>query len=245
MSNKVEQEGFNMSNSDIRNMSKHDLGQFFECSHVSFNPKEKIIENCNNAIKYNLAGVYCNPYEVPIVKPIIEGTGLFLGMSFAFPRGIDLPDVKAYNALRIQELGVTNIDFVMNYRAAKESNWDIVEEEVEKVRNAVPEAILKMIVECCELNDEQLIKAVQIGVKNKVDFIKSNTGQLKGPSFHQVKLIHSLVKNTGVLLKVSGVQIPKPQNAFIYILAGARRIGSQNPFEMLDGIDELREAGIF
>lgn len=234
-----------MNSMDIKKMSKHDLGQFFECSHVTYNPKEKIIENCHKAIEYNLAGVYCNPYEVPIVKPIIEGTGLFLGMSLAFPRGIDLPDVKAYNAQKIQELGVSNIDFVINYRAAKEGRWDVVEEEVEKVRNAVPDATLKMIVECCELNDEQLTRAVQIGIKNKVNYIKSNTGQLKGPSFHQVELMHSLVENTDTLLKVSGVQTPKPQNAFIYILAGARRIGSQNPFEMLDGIDELREAGIF
>ena len=234
-----------MKNVDVRNMSKHDLGQFFECSHVSFNPKEKIIENCHKAIEYNLAGVYCNPYEVPIVKPIIEGSGLFLGMSLAFPRWIDLPDVKAYNAQKIQELGVTNIDFVINYRAAKEGNWDIIEEEVEKVRHAVPEAVLKMIVECCELNDEELGKVVQIGIKNKVNYIKSNTGQLKGPTFHQIKMMADMVRETDTLLKVSGVQSPKPQNAFIYLLAGARRIGSQNPFEMLDGIDELREAGIF
>lgn len=234
-----------MSNSDVRNMSKYDLGQFFECSHVSFNPKEKIIENCKKAIEYNLAGVYCNPYEVPIVKPIIEGTGLFLGMSLAFPRGIDLPDVKAYNAQKIQELGVTNIDFVINYRAVKEGNWDILEEEVEKVRNAVPEATLKMIVECCELDDAQLRRVVAIGVKNKVNYIKSNTGQLKGPSFHQIKMMADMLADTDTLLKVSGVQTPKPQNAFIYLLAGARRIGSQNPFEMLDGIQELRDAGIF
>ena len=79
----------------IREMSIHDLGQYFEVSHVSHNPKEKIVENCHKAIAYNLAGVYCNPFEVPIVKPIIEGTDLFLGMSLAFPRGLDLPDVKA------------------------------------------------------------------------------------------------------------------------------------------------------
>ncbi|MCI8327683.1 MAG: deoxyribose-phosphate aldolase [Lachnospiraceae bacterium] len=234
-----------MTGANIRKMSKQELGQFFECSHISYNPKEKIVENCKKALEYQIAGVYCNPYEVPIVKPMIEGSGLFLGMSLAFPRGIDLPDVKAYNAQKIQELGVTNIDFVINYRAVKEGNWDIVEEEVEKVRNAVPEAVLKMIVECCELDDEQLTKAVQIGIKNKVNYIKSSTGQLRGPSFHQVDMLAKLLKNTDTLLKVSGVQTPKSQNAFIYLLAGAKRIGSQNPFEMLDGIDELREAGIF
>lgn len=229
----------------IREMSIHDLGQFFECSHVNHNPKEKIIENCHKAIEYNLAGVYCNPFEVPIVKPIIEGTGLFLGMSLAFPRGIDLPDVKAYNAVKIQDLGVTNIDFVINYRALLEGHVDIVEEEVEKVRNAVPEAVLKMIVECCQLNDDQLTTVVNIGIKNKVDFIKSSTGQLSGPKFHQVKMMADMLEGTDTKLKVSGVQTPKPQNAMIYLLAGTKRIGSQNPFEMLDGVQELRDAGIF
>ena len=52
------------------------------------------------------------------------------------------------------------------------------------------------------------------------------------------------LKGTPVRLKVSGVKFPRPQNAFIFIKAGAERIGTRAAVEIVEGLDTLRKIGL-
>ena len=45
-------------------------------------------------------------------------------------------------------------------------------------------------------------------------------------------------------LKVAGVKFPRPQNAFVFIMAGADRIGTRAAPQIVDALDQLRELGI-
>lgn len=192
-----------------------------------------------------LGAVFCSPYQLSYVRPIIQGSGVELALSISFPRGIDTPKIKAYAAEQYAKEGADSLDFVMNYRALKEGYVGIVNEEVKLLRQAVPEVILKMIVEVCELTDEQIDVACAIGAENNIEYIKSSTGALYGPTFSQVKRMAKNLQNSNSMVKVAGVKFPQPQNALMYILAGAERVGSRNAFEIIDGLQELKEAGVF
>lgn len=231
--------------SDIRSECSGQWPRHFDQSHIGYTDKETIIKNCHKAVKMQLGAVYCAPYQLPYVKPIIKGSGVELGLGISYPRGIDTPKVKAFAAKEFVKEDVDTIDFIMNYRALKEGGVDMVKEEVKLLREAAPGIILKMIIEVCMLTDEQIDTACAIGVENGIDYIKSSTGNLEGPTFAQVARIAKNLKGSDTKVKVAGVKFPRPQNALMYMLAGAERIGSQNAFEIIDGLQELKNAGIF
>jgi deoxyribose-phosphate aldolase len=74
--------------------------------------------------------------------------------------------------------------------------------------------------------------------------VKTSTGQFEGPSLEQFLLMKETLKGTNVKLKVAGVKFPRPQNAYIFIMAGADRIGTRAAPEIVDAFDKLRELGI-
>jgi deoxyribose-phosphate aldolase len=59
-----------------------------------------------------------------------------------------------------------------------------------------------------------------------------------------VKLMADAVKGSKTKVKVAGVKVPRPQNAFCFILAGAELIGTRAAPAILDAVDDLREIGI-
>jgi deoxyribose-phosphate aldolase len=51
-------------------------------------------------------------------------------------------------------------------------------------------------------------------------------------------------KGTNTKVKVSGVKDPRPQNAYVFLQAGAELIGSRSAPEIIDAFDTMREIGI-
>ena len=47
-----------------------------------------------------------------------------------------------------------------------------------------------------------------------------------------------------VKLKVAGVKFPRPQNAYVFLLAGADRIGTRAAPEIVEAFDKLRDLGL-
>jgi len=52
------------------------------------------------------------------------------------------------------------------------------------------------------------------------------------------------LKGTSVKLKVSGVEYPRPQNAYMFLLAGADLIGTRAAPDIIENLDLMREIGI-
>ena len=52
------------------------------------------------------------------------------------------------------------------------------------------------------------------------------------------------VKGTQTKVKVSGVKSPRPQNAYIFLMAGAELIGTRAAVEVIDAFDTMRKIGI-
>jgi len=52
------------------------------------------------------------------------------------------------------------------------------------------------------------------------------------------------LQGTSVKLKVAGVKFPRPQNAVVFLLAGADRIGTRAAPEIVDALEMMRSIGL-
>lgn len=228
----------------IEERSIRELGKSFELLLLGLTTDEMLEKAAQKSVEYNMRTLICAPTLVPAAKKLLEGSGVLVGSGGSFPLGRDLPEVKAYTAGQAVALGSDDVEIVMNYNALIRGEYKIVEEEVRLIRKATEGVEFKYILECCQLTDEQMKMACKIAIAGGVDFIKSSTGQLQGPTLEQACIIVDMVKGTKTHSKVSGVKFPKPQNALTYLMAGVECIGSQGCEGILEGIRFMRQRGI-
>jgi deoxyribose-phosphate aldolase len=133
---------------------------------------------------------------------------------------------------------------VMNIGALKDKRYDVVKEELELFVKAAGDAVTKCILEVNFLTDEEIAAGCKLIAETGVQYAKTSSGQFDGPSLEQFLVMKETLKGTDVKLKVAGVKFPRPQNAFVFIMAGADRIGTRAAPQIVDALDQLRELGI-
>lgn len=233
-------------NSNIRNESLKELGAHFENSVIRVASREEVVTVIKKSVEYGFHSVITSPFLVPLVSQLTKGTNLKIGTAVSFPVGAETPEAKAFAAKDLADnYPIDEIDFVMNFAALCAGMPEIVEKECQLIRAAAPNKVLKMILEVCYLTDDQIRLACKIAGEARIDFVKSSTGQTKGPSLEQALILVEEAKKYGMMSKVAGVKDPKPQNAMAYLLAGIDRIGTQDAIQIIDGIQTLRDHNIF
>jgi deoxyribose-phosphate aldolase len=60
----------------------------------------------------------------------------------------------------------------------------------------------------------------------------------------QFLLMRETLAGTNVKLKVAGVKSPRAQNAMVFLMAGADRIGTRAAPEIVDALDMMRSIGL-
>ena len=136
---------------------------------------EAAIKEC---ISYDAYTVCVRGCDIALAKKLCEGTDTKVSCVLDFPYGYGGAAAKRETARIYSEMGVFEIDMVMNYGAARGGNWDIVEEEV---RGVVEEAHkkgvgVKVIFETSQLNDEQIRRGTEVCIAAGADFVKTSTG---------------------------------------------------------------------
>jgi deoxyribose-phosphate aldolase len=128
--------------------------------------------------------------------------------------------------------------------ALKDKRLDVVREELRLFVKAAGPAVTKCIIECCFLSDEDIQNVCNLIAEQGVQYAKTSSGQFEGPNLEQFMVMRRTLEGTGVKLKVAGVKFPRPQNAFVFLLAGADRIGTRDAPAMIESLDLLREIGM-
>ena len=95
-----------------------------------------------------------------------------------FPNGYSTTGTKVYEAKEACDNGASEIDMVININFVKSGRFDKVYEEIKLIAEAVHAkgAILKVIIETCDLTEEEKIRLCKIVSEAKADFIKTSTG---------------------------------------------------------------------
>jgi len=111
---------------------------------------------------------------------------------------------KTFEAQISLEEGASEIDMVLNYTALKQGDHGFVLQEIQRVNDLVHAkgAILKIILETSELNDEQIAQACHLASHAGVDFVKTSTGfGTFGAKYEHLEIIR---KNFQGGIKISG-----------------------------------------
>lgn len=195
--------------------------------------KEDIEKLCKEAMEYHFASVCVSPYYVEYAKVLLEGSNVQVCTVVGFPQGFSTIQVKSYEAINAVENGADEIDMVINLSALKNKDYDYIKEEIEEVRDSIDGKVLKVIIETCLLNDEEIIKMTEICNETYVNFIKTSTGTLEGARIEDIELINKY-RNNILEIKASG-GIKDYDTANEMIEAGATRIGTSHGVKIMTG----------
>lgn len=193
---------------------------------------EDITRLCEEAKKYHFASVCVHPYYVRLASELLKNSNVEVGTVIGFPLGANTIEVKSFEAINAIENGATEIDMVINLSALKNKDYDYVKEEIEEIRDAIDGHTLKVIIETCYLEKEEIIKMTEICNETFVNFIKTSTGfGSRGASLEDIKIMKEH-KNEVLEIKASG-GIRDIETAEAMIQEGATRIGTSSGVSLM------------
>lgn len=187
-------------------------------------------------------GVYAvcvSPSMVPVASQAAGG-GMRVAAVAGFPSGKHVSAVKAHEAALAVASGAAEIDMVIDIGAALAGDVAAVRSDIEAVRAAVPEAVLKVIVESAVLlsrgDGRTLADACRAAEDAGADFVKTSTGfhPAGGASVGAVTLMAETVGGR-LGIKASG-GIRTAADALAMLDAGATRLGLSGTRAVLDGL---------
>ena len=169
-----------------------------------------------------------------------EPVGLTIATVVGFPSGKHFSTIKAQEARLAVAAGADEVDMVIDVGAAVAGDFSAVRDDVAAVREAVPDAVLKVIVESAALLDfvgaQTLIEVCRAAVDARADFVKTSTGfhPAGGASVRAVEIMAAAV-GPDVGVKASG-GIRTAADAVAMLDAGATRLGLSGTRGVLDGL---------
>ena len=190
--------------------------------------QEELEKLYTEAKENNFLGVCVNPVNVAGAKKFLLDTNVKIVTVVGFPLGASRSEAKAFEAKLAVEDGADEIDMVLNVSAMKNKDYDFVRQDIEQVKAACGDKVLKVILETDLLEKEEIAKACELCVLAKADFVKTSTGFVKngvGAKVEDVKLMSDIVTPSGLGVKASA-GIRDKEKALALIEAGATRLGT-------------------
>ena len=185
---------------------------------------EQIKQVCDDGIHFSTASV-CIPASYVAKAKEYVGDKLPICTVIGFPNGYSTTAVKAFEAADAVKNGADEIDMVINISMVKDGCWVDVANDVRAVREATRGKILKVIIECCLLTDDEKVHMCKIVSDCGADYIKTSTGfSTGGATREDVKLLREHCPET-VKVKAAG-GISSLQDAMDFIELGAERLGT-------------------
>lgn len=193
-----------------------------------------VIKICEEAKEYNFMSVCVNSYYTAFVAEQLKDTGVKVCTVVGFPLGQMSTKAKAFETECAVADGAREIDMVINVAALKDGKYDVVLEDIKAVKAACGAALLKVILETCLLNKEEIVKACELCVEAGADFVKTSTGfSTGGATAEDIALMRKTVgPDLGV--KASG-GVRDSKAAIAMVEAGASRIGASATIAILAG----------
>lgn len=195
---------------------------------------EDVAKLVEEAKELGTFSVCVSPSMLPLPASIELGD-VKLCVVVGFPSGAVASEIKAAEAARAVAAGADEVDMVINLGYAKEHDWDALGYDIAVVRDAIPYALLKVIIESAVLTDEEIVEACKCAAEAGADYVKTSTGfhPAGGASAHAVKLMRETVgEDLGV--KASG-GIRDTETAKAMIEAGASRLGLSSSRAVIEG----------
>lgn len=200
----------------------------------------EIRELCDQAIKYDCASVCIPPCHVHGAKNYV-GDKMKICTVIGFPNGYMTTAAKVFEAEDAVKNGADEIDMVINISMVKDKQWDAIGKEIRAIRKVTIGQVLKVIIECCLLTEEEKIMMCKIVSESGADYIKTSTGFSKGGATREdVKLMR---ENSASALRVKAAGgISSLKDAEDFIALGADRLGTSRIVKLAMAMEKEENA---
>lgn len=200
------------------------INAFIDFTQLNSSTTERNIVNvCHDALNKKYHAICINGCYVPLAKQLLNKTSVKICSVVGFPLGAMSTQAKVFEAIKAIENGADEIEMVLNIGLLKSRNYLALLKDIIDVKLAINNKPLKVILEISELSKNEMIKACQICMDAKADYIKTSTGFTNnGTTFTAVKIIKKTVKDSIKIVASGGLN--DYHTALKYIQLGVDRI---------------------
>ena len=217
-------------------MTRDELAGYIDLSLLR--PQTPLAELKKSILKslcYPFASIVVPPCHVRRAVEWAEGSSVKIGTVVGFPLGYQDASIKRFESQKAVEEGAEEVDMVMNLSLFRSGDAEALLRECRGVVDTVPTAVVKVIIECCYLTDEEKVAACNIVIRSGAGFVKTSTGfGPGGATVADVKLLSDTAAGR-IEVKASG-GINDLETTLKLIEAGASRIGASSGIEIVEAL---------
>ena len=187
--------------------------------------KAEVTQVLAEALKYDFASVCIQPCHVSYAAQYLKGSDVKVCTVIGFPLGANTSAVKAFETADAIKNGADEIDMVINIGALKDGQDETVLNDIVAVVQAAQDKTVKVILETCLLSEEEIVKACQLCMQAKADFVKTSTGfSTGGATIENVRIMKAAIDDTMQVKAAGGIRTY--EDLLKMVEAGASRIGT-------------------
>ncbi len=197
------------------------------CDHTLLRPEarmEEIMQLCDDAIAFHCASVCIPPCHVAGAKRYVRDQ-IPICTVIGFPHGNMTTAAKVFEAKDAVANGADELDVVVNLSMVKDGNYDLVLDELRKLRAATPRKVLKVIIETCLLTEEEKRALCTVVARSGADYIKTSTGFSTGGATREDVALLRACCPAHIQVKAAG-GISSLADAQDFLALGATRLGT-------------------
>lgn len=192
----------------------------------------QIAQLCEEAVEWGFSAVCVPPVFARQAVNVLYGSDISVASVVGFPCGYDSTRTKVQQAIELAGLGCAELDMVIHLGAALNDEFSQVEEEIAQLVLAVPECQVKVIIECCYLDERLKRELTSRVVSAGAAYVKTSTGfGSGGATLEDVRLL-AAVSAGRVGVKAAG-GIRSFDDLLQMYAAGATRIGTSAGVEIM------------
>ncbi|MDO5755296.1 MAG: deoxyribose-phosphate aldolase [Tissierellia bacterium] len=195
---------------------------------------DEIRKICKEAKEYEFFSVCVNGNYIPLIKEELKDSSVKACAVIGFPLGQMSTKAKVLESQDVVKNGADEVDMVINIGRLKAGEEDYVLDEIKKIKETIPQGILKVIIETCLLTKEEIQTACRLSVEAGADFVKTSTGfSSGGATVEDVRLMKETVGDRAKVKASGGIH--SKEEALAMIEAGAERIGASSGITIVTG----------
>lgn len=200
--------------------------------------RDEVLRFAETAVELGTATLTVQPCYIRFAAGFLKGSGVLLGSVVGFPHGNETPDMKEYQARNMLDMGVEEIDMVMNIPALKNGEKNLFIEDISGIVEMAGEVLVKVITENCYLTQEEKRRACQWIAETGADYVKTSTAYAEGgATVDDVRLMYEAVQGKCLVKAAGGIR--EIDEIMEYLHAGARRFGSSRTEQFVQAYREL------
>lgn len=205
------------------------------CDHTNLNPRagsSDIKKLIDEGIKYGCASVCIPPAHVYGAAKYAAGR-IPVCTVVGFPNGYATSRIKAYETEDAIASGASEVDMVINLGMLQDRAYTELARDIEACRKASSGFVLKVIIECCLLSEEEKKVLCRIVSESGADFIKTSTGFSTGGATREDIALMRANCYPELKIKAAG-GIRSFVDAQDFINLGAERLGTSRLVKIME-----------